>query len=629
MVDWAVLTGQRIIQILPINDTTMTHTWMDSYPYNSISIYAFHPMYIDPNQLPRLENAELQADFELERLRLNALPDVHYEAVNHLKLEYLKAIFAQEGAETMASKEFQQFTEENSDWLMPYAAFSYLRDRYKTPDFRSWPELQTYDRDRIQAKLDSDEEFRRSLHFYYYLQYILHVQLLGASNYARKRGVLLKGDIPIGISRNSVEAWAEPNYFNMNGQAGAPPDPFSDKGQNWGFPTYKWDVMQQDNYRWWKRRMRKMAAYFDAYRIDHLLGFFRIWEIPSHSVEGLLGHFVPSLPLSPAEIEQFGLVFRKEAFTKPYITEKILEQTFGMLTSQVKRTFVCQVSYHEYALLPEFNTQRKVEAYFHERTDAESLALRAGLFQLINNVLFVADTTFPDLYHPRIAVQTASVYQNLTPEEQKAFNALYDDYFYHRHEVFWRNEAMRKLPELIDSTRMLVCGEDLGMIPECVPGVMEELRILSLEIQRMPKHPGETFGNPATYPYRSVCSISTHDMSTLRGWWRENKELTHRYFVEMLGGWGEAPQDAPGWLCDSIVKQHLMGNSMLCILAWQDWVSIDEEVRNPDPDAERINIPSNPRHYWRYRMHLTIEQLLRCNRLNNRIHEMIRQSGRD
>ena len=629
MVDWAVLTGQRIIQILPINDTTMTHTWMDSYPYNSISIYAFHPMYIDPNQLPRLENAELQADFELERLRLNALPDVHYEEVNHLKLEYLKAIFAQEGAETMASKEFQQFTEENSDWLMPYAAFSYLRDRYKTPDFRTWPEFTTYDRDRIQAKLESDEEFRRSLHFYYYLQYLLHVQLLGASNYARKRGVLLKGDIPIGISRNSVEAWAEPNYFNMNGQAGAPPDPFSDKGQNWGFPTYKWDVMQQDNYRWWKHRMRKMATYFDAYRIDHLLGFFRIWEIPSHSVEGLLGHFVPSLPLSPAEIEQFGLVFRKEAFTKPYITEKILEQTFGMLTSQVKRTFVCRISHHEYALLPEFNTQRKVEAYFRERKDAESLALRAGLFQLINNVLFVADTTSPDLYHPRIAVQTASVYQNLTPEEQKAFNALYDDYFYHRHEVFWRNEAMRKLPELIDSTRMLVCGEDLGMIPECVPGVMEELRILSLEIQRMPKHPGETFGNPATYPYRSVCSISTHDMSTLRGWWRENKELTHRYFVEMLGGWGEAPENAPGWLCDSIVKQHLMGNSMLCILAWQDWLSIDEEVRNPDPDAERINIPSNPRHYWRYRMHLTIEQLLRCNRLNNRIHEMIRQSGRD
>ena len=629
MVDWAVLTGQRIIQILPINDTTMTHTWMDSYPYNSISIYAFHPMYIDLNQLPRLQNAELQAHFEWERMRLNALPAVDYEAVNRLKLDYLQALFEQDGDETQASKEFQQFAEENEDWLMPYAAFCYLRDLYGTADFRTWPELSVYDRDIVRAKRDEDETFCHAMNFHYFLQYILHVQLLSASNYARQRGVLLKGDIPIGISRNSVEAWSEPNYFNMNGQAGAPPDPFSAKGQNWGFPTYRWDVMQQDGYRWWKRRLRKMAEYFDAYRIDHLLGFFRIWEIPSHSVEGLLGQFVPSLPLSPKEIEGFGLPFRKEAFTKPYITDEILKHTFGKLADEVKRTFLCQVSHREYALLPQFNTQRKVESYFQEKKDAESRVLREGLFSLINNVLFIADAKFPDLYHPRIAIQSDSAYKRLSPAEQQAFDTLYTNYYYHRHEDFWRNEAMRKLPELIDSTRMLVCGEDLGMIPNCVPGVMEELRILSLEIQRMPKHLGETFGNPQTYPYRSVCSISTHDMSTFRGWWKESKEQTHRYYEQMLGGWGEAPEEAPGWLCDSVVQQHLMGNSMLCILSWQDWISIDEEVRNPDTDAERINIPSNPRHYWRYRMHMTIEQLLRCNRLNNRIRDLIRQSGRE
>lgn len=628
MIDWAVLTGQKVVQILPINDTTITHTWTDSYPYNSISIYAFHPMHIDLNQLEALEDAGQRESFEQQRLKLNALPQVDYEAVNQYKLKYLHLLFQQMGETLLESTGFRQFFKENKHWLVPYSVFCYLRDKYGTPVFRNWPEHQVYHEEVISRMAEEDTACRPIARFNYFLQYVLHIQLRAASEYARSKGVLLKGDIPIGISPNSVEAWTEPHYFNLNGQAGAPPDPFSETGQNWGFPTYNWDTMQQDGYKWWKKRFHKMAEYFDAYRIDHILGFFRIWEIPSHSVQGLLGQFVPALPMSAEEINHFGLFFRKEAFTKPYITESILEAKFGELKEQVKQEYLFQITPHEYALRPEYNTQRQVEQHFLGKNDPQSNLLRNGLFELINNVLFVVDRKDPNLYHPRIAVQNEPVYESLTPSEKTAFDQLYTHYFYHRHNDFWYHEAMKKLPELTDSTRMLVCGEDLGMIPDCVKGVMDELRILSLEIQRMPKNPAETFGDPAHYPYRSVCTISTHDMSTLRGWWHEDANLTRRYFYDVLSGWGDYPTEAPGWLCDSIVLKHLLGNSMLCILSLQDWLSINEEVRYPDADAERINVPANPRHYWRYRMHITIEDLMQCTTLNDRIRDMIGKSGR-
>ena len=439
--------------------------------------------------------------------------------------------------------------------------------------------------------------------FYYYIQYNLHIQLLDAGNYAREKGIIFKGDIPIGISRNSVEAWIEPYYFNMNGQAGAPPDAFSTNGQNWGFPTYNWDVMEKDDYQWWQKRFRKMAEYFTAYRIDHILGFFRIWEIPSHSVHGLLGQFVPALPMSVDEIQSYGLTFQKDFMTKPFINENILNRIFGEKADRVKETFVQHCHDDIYEMRSEFDTQRKVEAYFAERKDEESRNICEGLYTLISNVLFVPDRKHPSMYHPRIAVQNDFIFEVLSPEEKEVFNRLYNHYYYQRHNQFWYQEAMKKLPILTQSTSMLVCGEDLGMVPDCVPWVMEQLQILSLEIQRMPKNPQHEFGHVWEYPYRSVCTISTHDMATLRGWWEEDYEQTCRYYNQVLGHWGEVPTAAPGWVCEEIVRNHLECPSLLCILSFQDWLSMDEEIRYPNVDAERINVPANPRHYWRYRMH--------------------------
>ena len=628
MIDWAVSTQQKVIQILPINDTTMTHAWTDSYPYNSISIYAFHPMYADIKQMGTLKDKSAAAKFNKKQKELNGLPAMDYEAVNQTKWEYFRLIFKQEGEKVLASGEFGEFFNANKEWLQPYAVFSYLRDAFQTPNFREWPRHSVYNAQDIEKMCRPESVDYPHIALYYYIQFHLHLQLVAATKYAREHGVVLKGDIPIGISRNSVEAWTEPYYFNLNGQAGAPPDDFSVNGQNWGFPTYNWDVMEKDGYRWWMKRFQKMSEYFDAYRIDHILGFFRIWEIPMHAVHGLLGQFIPSIPMSREEIESYGLPFREE-YLIPYIHESFLGQVFGPHTDYVKQTFLLPAEtpgvYH---MKPEFTTQREVESFFAGKNDENSLWIRDGLYTLISDVLFVPDTKEKDKYHPRIGIQRDFIFRSLNEQEQNAFNRLYDQYYYPRHNEFWRQQAMKKLPQLTQSTRMLVCGEDLGMIPDCVSSVMNDLRILSLEIQRMPKNPMHEFGYLNEYPYRSVCTISTHDMSTLRGWWEEDYLQTQRYYNTMLGHYGTAPTVATPELCEEVVRNHLKSNSILCILSLQDWLSIDGKWRNPNVQEERINVPSNPRNYWRYRMHLTLEQLMKAEELNDKIRELIKYTGR-
>ena len=464
--------------------------------------------------------------------------------------------------------------------------------------------------------------------FHFFVQYELHLQLLKASNYGKNNGIVLKGDIPIGISRHSVEAWMEPQYFNMNGQAGAPPDAFSAEGQNWGMPTYNWDIMAQDYYRWWRRRFQKMSEYFTAYRIDHILGFFRIWEIPIEAIHGTLGQFVPSLPMSKEEIQSFGLKFQEERMTEPFIDNQLLTELFGEKRDEIIQSYLQLSEKDHYKLKPEFKTQRQIETYFADKKQKEDYTIKEKLQRLIGNVLFLKDRKEKNKYHPRIDAQRTTIFKQLSWNEQEAFNRLYNHYYYQRHNEFWYREAIKKLPVLIQATPMLACGEDLGMVPACVPWLMKELQILSLEVQRMPKQLGMEFGETENYPFLSVCTIGTHDMSTLRGWWEENRDLTTRFYQKELGWQGEAPLHATGKICESIIQKHLQSPSLLCILTWQDWTSIDEKLRNPNIDCERINIPSNPHHYWHWRMHLSLENLMSQHEFNHKIAYLIKKNGR-
>jgi 4-alpha-glucanotransferase len=635
LVDWAQKVGLSMIQILPVNDTVATHTWQDSYPYAAISVFALHPIYINLKQIGSLNSDITARIIEEQGKYLNNIEKIDYEAVMALKSRYFKLIYDQKKNEFLNDPAFIKFFETNKFWLKPYAAFSYLRDLFNTPDFNRWGEFSKPGLEIMNQLTHNDSHHFDDIAVHYFIQYQAHIQLIDAADYARSKGIALKGDIPIGIYRNSVDAWLYPDFFHMDCQAGAPPDDFSNIGQNWRFPTYNWEEMAKDNYNWWKQRLQQMATYFDAFRIDHILGFFRIWEIPDKQVEGLMGYFNPSLPYSREELQQLGLYFDMERFCEPYIKEYFLEERFGDLTELVKSKYLKETSPGFYMLKPGFDTQRKVENHLspgpetNEEERNQMLRIKKGLYSLISEVIFLeAPGTDGKGWYPRNALHYTKSYQELDYHSQKAINDIYIDYFYRRNEDFWKEKALTKLPAIKNATQMLLCGEDLGMVPACVPQVMNDLGILSLEVQRMPKNPKTEFGIPSKYPYLSVATPSSHDTSTIRGWWEENPVRTQKFYNEILGNYGQAPLACESSIVEQIIIQHLYSPSMWAIFPIQDFFGLDESIRLPEPNAERINQPANPKHYWRYRMHLSLEKLLLEDEFNQKIVSLLEKTGR-
>lgn len=552
LIEWAGKCGMSVIQLLPVNDTASHMNWKDSYPYNCISAFAMNPIYLNLTDIGTLNDEKEVKRLATERRLLNHKAFLDYEEVLDSKMKFLRAIYLQEKENTQSEPGYYTFTKQNKEWLFPYAVFCALRDKYRTADFRQWEEHSVYSEELLNTLISRNSEYTGNIHFYIFLQYHLHKQMSSAKEYAHANGIALKGDIPIGVARNGVDAWQYPELFNFTQQAGAPPDAFSEKGQNWGFPPYNWENMEKDNYAWWKARLTHLANYFDAYRIDHILGFFRIWEIPAGDTSGIAGHFHPALPLTPAEIE------------------------------------------------------------------------KAGLAGIAYDGLFIRDPYEKEKFHPVIGAGNTLPYKNLGAGQKQAYDQLSDTYFYRRHNDFWYHNAMKKLQQITASTNMLTCGEDLGMLNESVTRCMHNLRILSLELQQMPKHYGETVANPGSYPYLSVCTTSTHDCETLRLWLGRIKQE----FSDITGENGERYYDASPESCTENIKANLAAPSMLAIFPIQDWLSIDGKLRNKYADSERINDPSDPAHYWKYRIHLDLEDLITAEHLNDSIKMLIREAKR-
>lgn len=611
-IGWAADVGLSAVQLLPVNDTTATGTWRDSYPYNGISVFALHPLYLD---LREWRQTKTYALHRRHGAALNSLPSLDYDMVFKEKMAFLRDLYREVGERTEKQPAYQEFCRDNRDWLLPYARFSVLRDVNHTANFRDWSV----------RDVAGSAVMESSVKFYIFVQYLLHGQMLAAHRYARERGVILKGDIPIGISRDSVPAWIHGSLFHFDGQAGAPPDDFAVRGQNWGFPTYDWEEMGKDNYAWWRARLAHMEQYFDAYRIDHVLGFFRIWEVPYQQLYGVLGRFRPALPMDAAEIRSRGFDADPVRYSHAFITRERLSELelvpgcFGLRGYFEDAKGVWQ-------LKGEFDTQRKIVERVPEGR------CREVLLDVAAEVLFIEDPEQPLHYHPRICGQQTRVYAGLSDQNRMAFNSLHNHFFYERHNDFWAAEALKKIPAVIDYNgsmhSMLPCAEDLGMVPASVKGVLEQLHILSLEIQRMPKEYGMRFGDLQHNPYMSVATIATHDMAPLRLWWKENREQTQAFWAEVLHREGTAPEEATSEICEEVVSRHLECPSMLCLLAFQDLLAIDGKLRHPRPEEELINVPANANHYWRYRMHLTIEELLQATSFNEKLRSLVQRSGR-
>ncbi len=626
--DWARQAGLKVIQILPVNDSTATYGWMDSYPYASISAFALNPVYLHLQQLLP-EDHPLQAEMAEHQQNLNDLADVDYPRVAEIKRSLIARIYPLLKDETFASADYQAFFEENRHWLVAYATFSYLRDQNGTPDFNQWPEYRKFVDSEVLALSTPGSPVYDAIALHYFTQYQLHRQLRDVFEYVHTNQVIIKGDLPIGIYRYGSDAWQQPELYHMDEQAGAPPDSFTVSGQNWAFPTYDWQRMKEDGYRWWKRRFRQMSYYFDAFRIDHILGFFRIWSIPVDAVEGIMGRFVPAIPVHVSEFQQNGIYFDHRRYTMPFITHDIIEEVFGDLTVQVKEQFLEFEGEDTYSLKPAFHTQKLVDAYFEkqEATDQNN-RIRKGLFNLISNVIVFTDKDRPDHYHFRFNMDHTASFRYFDPHTQGSIRRLYINYFFERQDEFWRQQAMQKLPALKRTTNMLVCGEDLGLVPGCVPDVMNRLGILSLEIQRMPKDHTRQFFHPNDAPYLSVVTPSTHDMSTIRGWWEEDRTKTQQFYNEVMGEWGNAPYFCEPWVVKKVIEQHVYSPAMWSIFQLQDLFGMTSELRTANPVTERINVPADPRNKWCYRMKVSVEDLMNETGFNTELLTLLQKSGR-
>ncbi len=637
LVDWAKATGMRMIQILPVNDTVLTHTYKDSYPYKCVSVFALHPIYMRISDITDNMSDVASALLREKTQELNQLTKIDYEEVMRVKSRLFKIIYDENHRAFLKEKEYQEFFKANEQWLKPYAVFSCLRDLYGTPEVGKWRQYATYSPKIVDEFCSEDNSRFDDVAVHFFIQYHLHLQLKKVSDYARANGIVIKGDIPIGIARDSVDAWVNPRLYNLDCQAGAPPDDFSDDGQNWGFPTYNWDEMAKDGFAWWKARLTKMAEYFDAYRLDHILGFFRIWSIPCCQTRGLMGTFDPAIPVDVSEFRNRGVQFDENRFCSPYLEERSMRDIFQDSFGYVRHSFFDEIPGKPgmFAFKPEYDTQSKIEEAFSRMAcpTAEDMLhmqkLKHGLIYLVSEVLFFKDKKDPNGYHPRHSLFKTNSYKSLDDHTKKVVADLYNDYFYHRNEALWRKQAEIMLPGLTNATNMMVCGEDLGMIPACVPEVMLNFNILSLEVQRMPKETSVEFGRPAGYPFLAVATPSSHDTLPLRGWWEEDHERTQRFYNNALSKSGAAPFYCETWVVKDIINQHLYSPAMWAVFPIQDILALSETLRLKDPSAERINVPSESNHYWRYRCHISLEQLMVASELNGLVREMINNAGRN
>lgn len=602
LVDWCVRCGLHVIQLLPINDTLHTGKWSDSDPYNIVCSFALHPHYANIESIGIIKDEKLMTQYRRQIRELNSLPLYDYEKVHLVKTSYLHRLFAQQGCEDLKKIECMHFAEGNKDWLADYAAY---------------------------CSLHTDD---MPYEYFVWTQWHLHRQLLEVAEYARSKGVILKGDLPVGVKPDGVDFSKHPDMFFSDRTMGTPPGRENPIGCNWNFPVYNFNaIIDGKGEVWWQRRLSWMEQYFDAVRIDHVMAFFCMWTINANDKWGVLGHFSPSLPFSVDEIEYYGLQFKKDFMTKPFINDTIISRYFGVHAQYVKDNFLINKKYGMYALRTEISTQSLIDKYFRGASDESSVWIRDSLMRLVTNVLFIEDESYPAMYHPRILAFNEPIFLALGDDEREAFMRLYNNYYYERHNHLWRDNASKLLSKLFCKTKMLLCAEDLGMLPSCVSEVLSDHRILSLEIQTLPKYIGEEFTHLSQNPVRSVCTFSTHDMSPLRLWWKENPSRKQRYYTTVMMREGSAPDTITPQLAEEIIARHIYSPSMLCIMQIQDYLAMDTNPRNDSLplSAERINIPSDAYNRWQYRIPVSIEKLMENKVLSAKIFNLTKHSKRN
>lgn len=594
---WVKKCGLNVIQILPVNDTGY-----ESSPYSARSAFALNPAFI---RLQSIRGADAFAS-DIEALQKKYAGDskVHYSDIAREKREILRKIFDANYTQLNRNLALSKWIEVNP-WVKPYAVYAMLKEKNGEASWRSWSEDQDPTDLRIAALA---RRSRKDTLFQCWMQFEAEAQFKVASNKLTEMGVRIKGDIPILINEDSADVWCNRKYFSLDDRAGAPPDMYSYSGQNWGFPTYRWDVLEQEDFKWWRERLAQASKFYHAYRIDHVLGFFRIWAIPQNQRTGILGHFSPAIPISLSTLTSAGFMKETVEYLKnPNMSKDQLRAFLGDATE------ACVSKYFEllpgtndrYILKPEFNCESAV------LDTAEEQWVKDGLLKVLWNRIFVPGT--PDgEYYPYWYWYNTQVLGTLPPNEQKKISDIL-----HENEAaqdgLWYENGKKLLTVLAKGTDMVVCAEDLGAVPHCVPRVLSELDINSLRVERWARNwdaPGQPYYEVSEYPRLSVATTSVHDSSTILGLWQEDGFDRNFFWKNHLHMQSDAPQTLSPDQVEVVIRNIFNANSLFVIPSIQDYLALSSAWTPKDPGEERVNTPGTVGpHNWAYKLPCSLEEL--------------------
>jgi len=611
--NWCKSIGIEVIQILPVNDTGFQNS-----PYSAISAFALHPIYLRIHTIPEYnKHSDFSKELNTIKSKFNDSKKVNFNEVLKEKLILLKKIYKYALQEIQLDKIFHIWIKNNL-WIIPYAVFNVLKERNNRKHWKEWVEMKNPDDNSINLVWEKEKE---ECFFYAWLQYRLEIQLIEVRKNLETNGILLKGDIPILINEDSVDLWINRKFFNTGMNAGAPPDMFSTEGQNWGFPVYNWVELKNSGYSWWKERLKQSNKFYHAYRIDHVLGFFRIWQIPVSDMTGISGYFHPYDYITVDELKEIGFDKGRICWlSKPHIHGSEIRFCNKAKISEVKEKYLFRIGNED---LYNFNDSVIGEKYITEINEEQEI--KDFLLSWYRNRTLLE--VHKDLYHRLWNFMATKAFKTLNLEEKIALEKLFK-IKEEKSEKIWSSEGKNLLIMMQETTDMLMCAEDLGVVPACVPKVLKELEILSLKIERWTREyskPDAPYIDIKAYPRLSVCTPSVHDTTTLRGWWEEelsDKEKSEYYHLLNLKT--PYPKNYTKELAAVIIEHNLESNSIITIFQLQDFLFLNEEIDRDTFKEDRINVPgtvidSN----WSYRMPVLVEDLIKNDNFNQIIKKMV------
>jgi len=613
--------GVALVQLLPVNDTAY-----QSSPYSALSAFALHPLYLRIGDMA--EASGFEPDMDAIRKNFNGAQRFPHEAILRAKMDLLRKIYGVNRKKIAASAPLGAWIEANP-WVKSYAVFRRLKEANAEKSWREWSgQGQKINAAGIES-FWSDPALKDEHLFWAWIQRELDTQFSAAAASLAKQGILLEGDLPILMNEDSCDVWSRPENFRLNLSAGAPPDMYSPEGQNWGFPIYNWQAQSKDGYGWWKERLRTAGKYYQAYRIDHVLGFFRIWASRREDNSALLGRYVPFIPVNPKDFEDLGFdEGRIRWICQPHIfTGEVWdnlranwgggfsEDDIAAAAARVFELALDRIGEEELWLFKKsVNGEKDIAALdIHP-------AAKAYLTKAWSNRIFFEhekDQFFPVWYY-----RDSRAYASLSEDEKERLEALLEK----RHtdsEEIWEAEGRRLLSVLIASSPMLPCAEDLGAVPACVPKVLAQLKILGLRVVRWHREwgkEGEPYVPFEEYPELSVCTPAVHDSSCLREWW--DREADQHLFSSFIGVPSLPKVYNPG-TARIVLNRIAAAASRFRVFQIQDLLHLSSHWYAADPASERINVPGTTNEFnWTYRLPATIAELMKDTGLISSVSEL-------